>query len=299
MKKLIYLELVLMALFWGGSFTAAKIALQELSPLALITIRFFFVTLLLIPILLYFYKKGHKIEKKDYPKVLLLAILGFNLYFILEVTGIKFTDASKAVLIINLFPLVAVYLSAKMLKERTNLKQKIAMAVALFGAYILVTNMKLDFLLFYKEIIGALLVFAAVISAGFFDVFSKKLLHKYNPLFLLGHSMVLAFFLFMPFYLIFERDIIITFSQQTLISILYLAITASILCYWILYRAIKVIGVSRVSVFHYLIPVFGVIIAFLILKERITMYTIIGGIIIIGSVYVFSKGREEEVEVGS
>lgn len=289
--KLIYIELILMAMFWGISFSFTKIALQELSAISLVTIRFFFTALLFFPVLIYFYKKGHRIEKKDYLKIVLLALIGFNVYFILETKGLSFTDASKAALIINLLPIFTIYLSAKLLKEKTSVRQKISMVFALLGVYILVTNLRFDFIFFYKDIIGALFVSGAVIAAGLYDVFSKKILHKYDPLFLAGHVMVIGFFLFLPFYFFIEKKIITVFSVQTLISLLYLALVASFFAYWILYRAIKKIGVSRTTTFHYLIPLFAAIFAFFILKEKITIFTITGGLIIIGSVYVFSKGN--------
>lgn len=293
MKKLIYIELILMAMFWGGSFTATKTALQELSPLGLITARFFCASILFIPILIYYYNKGNRIEKKDYPKILLISLLGMVLYFIFENTGVKYTDASKAALMISLTPIITAYLSSKILKEKINLIKKIAIIAAFFGAFLVITNLQFNFSLIRNDIIGCLLVFFSSVCVASYAVTSKKIIHKYDLLFLLGHIIIIAFFIFILLFFIFDENLAFNISSKTILSILYLAALASFFCYWVFYRGIKKVGVPKAAMFEYLVPVFGVIIAFLILNEKITLYKIIGGLIIIGSVYVFSRNNKE------
>src|SRR5512141_371704 len=87
---------------WGVSFPVSRVAVREIPPLALATGRFALAAVLLWPAAR---RRGLSLPRADVPAVLWLGFLGVTLYFALENTGLVFTTASHASLIVATVPL--------------------------------------------------------------------------------------------------------------------------------------------------------------------------------------------------
>ncbi|MGB9756353.1 MAG: EamA family transporter, partial [Candidatus Bathyarchaeales archaeon] len=94
-------------LFWGSSFVVVRMVLMEgLTPIAIATFRFLVAGGLFLVAILLERKRvkdyGLFVEKKDFPRLILLAFTGVTFFFTAQYTGIKMAGASIAAIFVCL-----------------------------------------------------------------------------------------------------------------------------------------------------------------------------------------------------
>ena len=97
-----YGALIAVAVFWGLSFVATKIALETFPTFPLVFIRFFVASIFFLVLLLW--KGFPKFSRRDHGKLFLTALFEPGLYFVFETIGLQHTTAPKAALIIATVP---------------------------------------------------------------------------------------------------------------------------------------------------------------------------------------------------
>jgi drug/metabolite transporter (DMT)-like permease len=99
------LGLLLVVLIWGGNFTATKLALAEITPLAFITVRFAFGTVLMWLVLAR--REGWRLPPRDtWVPLIGLGIVGNTIYQLCFMTGLNRTTATNSSLILASMPTV-------------------------------------------------------------------------------------------------------------------------------------------------------------------------------------------------
>lgn len=107
-------------IFWGWSFVATKIALEYVTPVEVMALRYLFGLPVLILILLA-KKIRPKFERRDYKGIILGSII-ITVHFLIQITGINYTTATNTGWIISVTPLVMAVL-AFFYPERKNWHQ--------------------------------------------------------------------------------------------------------------------------------------------------------------------------------
>jgi drug/metabolite transporter (DMT)-like permease len=85
----------------------------------------------------------------------------------------------------------------------------------------------------------------------------------------------------------------IKFNKAFFLILLFVTIFASIGAYYSWNKAIKLIGPNRSSIFLHLMPVFGVILAIVLLKEKFQIYHFIGATFIVTGIYLSNRKKHD------
>ena len=130
---------------------------------------------------------------------------------------------------------------------------------------------------------GDFLMLASVLNWGVFLVISRKLLKStMTPAFSIFWELVFAAFFAFLATLIFGTDysVIPGFTAGTWLSIIFLGALSSGLAYLFWYKALAAIPVAKLTVFQFLQPVAGMVISYLLLGERYTIWLVLGAAMI-------------------
>ncbi|MGC8663950.1 MAG: DMT family transporter [Thermoplasmata archaeon] len=138
------------------------------------------------------------------------------------------------------------------------------------------------------EILSVLFIFIASISWSVYTVISKKVLEKYDALFITSLSSLLGTVFLLPF-LVNAPSEIIKMNSIEIFSLGFLVVIATFLAFYLNFKGVQILNATRASVFYYLSPVFTIISAYFLIHEVITITMIIGGILIIGGVAIVNK----------
>ena len=282
------LLILFLANLLGGAFTPmfVKLGVREIPPLTFTLFRFIVASLVLIP---FVFKSKENIGISDFYKISLYSIF-FSINVAFFGLGIQYTTAITSQILYTLSPLIVGLLSFFILKEKFN-RYKIAGSVIAFTGVIYLISGSIDNSLISSlgSPIGNLLVLVAVIAWSSYIVVSKKLTNKFNPLTTSFISFVTTVIVLTPFSLfeIFSRPVAsYQVTQIAVISVFGSGILSSALMFFLIQLGIKKTSSYTASLFMYFAPLFGSITAIPILKEKITVELIGGGLLIILGVFI-------------
>ncbi len=172
------------ASIFGLSFLVTKSALEAFSPFQLLFLRFTLAAATLGALALL---RLVKLDYRGKPRLPLLLICLFQpiLYFALETYGLRETASSTAGLILGALPAAVAALSVPMLKERLALRQAIGLLASVAGVVLIVLDGKLGAGRAAGEgadsLRGILLLVGALVSAAFYNVYSRRASLRYSP----------------------------------------------------------------------------------------------------------------------
>ena len=279
------LLLVVANVLWAGSYSVMKWAVVDIPPLTLAFYRFAISAIILSAIaLVKFRKKLFEIKRLPVVRLLVVSLLNIfhqvGLYF-----GVQFTNAADASLIASMEPVFLFFLATLILREDVRLRHILAVFTGLIG-FLVISGLQ-DFSFAGSLLFGNMLVFFAVVSESCFSIFSKPLARKYSAVVMMAIITIVQTIILAPIAYIYDPLLfspIIT--SKMIIVVAYLAIFCTVFGYTIWIVIMRKVPVNLMALTLFLQPVLGPIIAALFLGEVLGMRLIIGGIIILLSLYI-------------
>ena len=284
------LLLSLVSIIWGGSFIAARVALRELSPITLATIRFILAAALFVPLLVV--SPRYRAPWRSIPKLTAFGLLAVTFYFIFQYNGVARTSASLSAIVITLSPLVVVLMSAMFLHERLSRWQAVGIILATAGAVLLVTRGS-------GEVggneywLGVLFLVLNVLAWGLYNVLGKRALESQHPMTLTAYMTILGALCLLPFAAADGGLAALgTASSGAWLAIGYLVVLSSVIAYVAYNYALRILPASQAGVFQFLNPVAASLLAHLLLDEPLTLVTAAGGLMAIAGVYLANRSAD-------
>ncbi len=286
-----HLSMSVATLFWGLSFIAIKIALRSYSPVTLVTVRLFFVAVILATIFLLSRGLDNLPARKDIPLLLFIGFLNPFLAFLLETTGMQYVTASLTSVMMSTVPLFTPLAAFIILQERVGLFNIIGLLLSFVGIcfIILSRGAEIDY-----TIKGLIFLTCAVFSGVLYTVIAKKLLDHYATLTIVTFQQIFGFLMYIPVFLITGTDDLFlkgSFDATGFLSILFLAVFPSSISYYIFNAGIKKIGPTRANAYLNLTPVITAIASYFILREAVSPLKAAGIIIVITGLFLSQRKK--------
>ena len=242
------------------------------------TVRFFITGITLLIILL-IRKEFVWLSIKDLPLIILLGLSGVGLYNALVYIALNYTSSVNSSLIKAINPITTIILSHIILKEKTN-NRPYAGIISIVGIFFIITKGNINSLKSFN--IGDIVMLFNVLLWSCYNVLSKKISNKMNPIQISFWVTITGTILIAPFG-IYERIQQAGSSVPTeiYIWIAYLGIFASGfgMIFW--QNGVKKLGTTITALIYNLIPIFTIILSIIIYNDPIDLITIFGGILAI------------------
>ena len=288
--RLNQLKALMAAVFWGASFVATKAAVQEISPITLIVLRFGLgvIVLLLVLARLRVFKW---VGVRDFVLLIVLGAIAILIHQGLQATGLMLTTATSMSWLVALQPAFTAILALFILREAFSLGKIIGLVVAFVGAIVVVTRgAPTPDTLHLPSTTGDLLAVASALNWTIFTIASKPLLRRLQPTLMMAYVMFLGWVLTLPFFVAIQGwNEIPRLSVNGWLAVAYLGIFCSGIAYIFWYDALAHIEASKVSAFIYIEPIVTIVVAGIILGEPFTLITFIGGLAILLGVYLINR----------
>lgn len=287
-----YLALTIAMLVWGSSFIALKYAFMSYDSMWVIFWRLVFGSLffaLFIPKM-----NLPAFRAQDLGALLGMALLEPCLYFVFESKAIENTTASQAGMISSMLPVMVALLAVWILKEQLKARTLLGFLLAMGGAVGLsLTSEGSDYA--PNPLLGNFLEFIAMMCAAFYTILVKHLSQRYNALFLTGFQTIVGalFFgiltLFNPLGEPMNRGELHT---GAILATLYLGIVVSFIGYGLYNYSLSKVKASLAAGFTNLIPLFSLLLGYLLLGETLNATQGIAcAVIFIGVLIAFYEKR--------
>ena len=276
---------------WGTTFVWTKLLIiNGLSPAQIFTLRFIIAYVLLTGFSLW--RGRHKWLSdnwRDELTMMALGLTGGSMYFLTENESLRFTTATNTSLIVCSCPLFAMLIIALFYKsERFGRLQALGSLLALIGMAAVVLN---GHFVLHLSPLGDTLAFSACICWALYTLLMKPVMGRYPAMFITRKVFFYGILTILPYY-IFVPDmpsLDVLMRPEVALNLLFLGSVASMLCYLTWSWCMKGLGAVICTNWVYVNPITTIIAAWLILDEQITVYFLIGSILIISGMYLSSK----------
>ncbi len=276
---------------WGTTFVWTKLLIiNGLSPAQIFTLRFIIAYVLLTGFSLW--RGRHKWLSdnwRDELTMMALGLTGGSMYFLTENESLRFTTATNTSLIVCSCPLFAMLIISMFYKsERFSRLQALGSLLALIGMAAVVLN---GHFVLHLSPLGDTLAFSACICWALYTLLMKPVMGRYPAMFITRKVFFYGILTILPYY-IFLPDmpsLDVLMRPEVALNLLFLGSVASMLCYLTWSWCMKGLGAVICTNWVYVNPITTIIAAWLILDEQITVYFLIGSILIIAGMYLSSK----------
>ncbi len=277
-KPFIYFVLILAMVFWSFSYIWTQNVFKYLNPLSTVFIRLVIASVFFVSLSLAL-RKFQRIARKDILKFLLLAFFEPLIYYLGESFGLKLVSPTVAAILISTIPLFVPFSMYFLAKEPVRTGTFFGIFIAFVGVLMVVLNRDLSFA---ASPLGIMFLMIAVASVMGYSFILQTLGKKYNAYTIISVQNIIGIFYFLPLVLLFDMDVLKTvhINTELVVNITALAVFASALAFFLFTIGTQHIGVTKASIFTYLVPIFTATISFFLGKETFTPLKV-GGILVV------------------
>lgn len=295
---LTYLALAALIFIWAANFSVVKFALRDMEPLAFNGLRFTIASILLW-ISLKIRGQTVKIDRRCWPALIGLGLLGNTVYQVFFIYGIDWTLAGNASLMLATTPIFTTLLSVAFRQERIALMALTGVVISVVGIALVVWGGTQALSFGVDTVRGDLTVLGAAVAWSAYTVGSAPLVRRYGVLPITAVTMwiggVALFALSVPAFL--AQDWLAVRAVSWL-ALLYSGAFAIAIAYFIWYYSIHQLGNTRTAVYTNFIPVVALIIAWLSLNEVPTWLQVAGTVAILAGTILVRVGKIERTLLG-
>ena len=272
----VWLLMMMPPLFWAGNAVIGRAAAGVVPPVGLAFWRWTVGALIVLPFAWRHLRQDAPALVAHWKIVLALGALGIAIFNTFLYLGLRTTTAINGVMIQSAMPVLIVLMSMALFRDRVTPRQGLGILVSLAGAATLIAHGDPATLLRLEFNTGDLWVFVAVVCYAAYTALLRRR-PQVHPLSFLVATFLVGAGLLLPFY-IWETlaGQPMPLSVQALGSIAYTAVCASILAYLCFNRAVALAGANVAGLAIHLVPVFGSLLAILILGEQPHLYHAVG-----------------------
>ena len=295
-------------LIWASQFVMVKLVQQQMGPVFATFFPMTLAMLLLIPVVRREKRLSGevRIPTHDVLEFILIGVFGQVVAQLFITWGVRWSLASNAALLMLTLPISTAVMAYFFLGERMTRVRWISFALALVGVLECSgVDWKELNLASVRFLLGNVMIFLSVNGSAFYNVYSKKLLRRYSPLKVLLYSYYAVFAFLGPITAYAEPQGFVNlphYNSTVWLGLVMLAILQYFLSMVIFLNVLTRLDATQAAVSNYLIPFFGVVVAAIVLHERLTTFMIVGGILVLAStllvtVYEEHRRASEAVEV--
>lgn len=284
-----YLLLLLSALFWGGNIIAGKYAIGELDPFGLSAMRWIVAFLVILPFALPAIRREWPEIRRGMGWLAFYGALGFTSFNALLYGAATFTSAVNIAMIQAAIPVLVMLGNFLIFRVRASLLHILGVVLTVYGVIHVATHGAPLRLIGLDVNLGdAMMLVASVLYA------LHSLLLRYKPRigwmsFIAGTSFF-AMIAAIGYQVVFGTGIaglagdVAAMSWLGWAVVIYVALLPSIVAQMTYARGVELIGPNRGSLFINLIPVFGALLAVLMLGETLDMFHIVAALFIMAGI---------------
>ena len=284
MKPTEWAMLVLLSIFWGGSFFLVEIALRGFQPFALVFLR---VTIAAIILLAVVYIRGRRMPAslKTWGAYFVMGVLNNTIPFCLIVWGQTRIESGIASILNATTPIFTVLLAHFLTSdERLTIRKFLGILIGFFGVYLMMSpELKNGF---GWRGLGQIAVLGAAVSYSFAGIFGKRFRNE-SPIITSTGMLICSTIMMAPLAMISGSLGSSLFSVEAIAAVIGIAVVSTAMAYLLYFRILASAGATNVLLVTFLIPVSAVLLGIGVLGEVIKVLEYSGmGCIFLGLIVI-------------
>ena len=286
-----YILLTVLALIWSSAFFNIKIATYSFGPVTIAFLRIFFGAIPVVALCLY---KKIKIEafSKDWQWFALIGMVNLVIPFFLIAYGIQKVQSNLAAILMASTPLSATVLAHFFTSnEKINFTKTFGVLLGFSGIVFLFSD---NILMNENNFLSALVIFFASTFYVIGGLLTLKISNKKNEN-VTASILIWATLFLIPITAFTEQPWNLNPSMESIISVIYLGVVATGVAWLLRFRILINNGLVFQAQVAYLIPIFGIILSYIFLKEIITPKVLVAVVANIVGIYFVKKSNSKKI----
>ena len=285
-NRIDWLVFFALGFMWGSSYLFIKLAVDDFGTFTLVALRLVVGALLLWSVVR-IAKQPLPRERRIYGHLLVMAIINITIPFLLITWAEQSVESSLAAILTSPVPLFAIVLSSLFLADEPMRVNGVVGLVVGFIGVVIITSRGLTGA--GSSVIGELALLGAAFSYACGAVYSRRNVRGLAPMIPAVFQVTFAAIITGTIALLFEHPWTATPDAQAIFSILWLGMLGSGLAYLAVFRLFAAWGATRTTLVAYLIPVWGIVLGYLVLQEPVDARIIIGTGLVIAGIGVVNR----------
>lgn len=278
-----YLVLLVANAIYGTSYVATRIVLHDVGPATLAVARLALGAVVIVPLAFLQGARDRRLSRADRWNVFWMGVLGFAAAFGFANWGMARSTATNAALLITVEPISLILLSPVFLGERLTRRELVGAVLTLVGAVCVVLNglpgLSVTFAPHWR---GDILLVLSGLSYAAYSLIGRGVLARHAALPVTAWSIVWGLVAMLPFgaleWLDGHRPV---WTPVAIWGTVYLAIAVTALGYLVWNYALERVEAPRLALFVNVQPVVGALLGVWWLREPLTVFTVIGGLLVL------------------
>ena len=288
-----YLLLTLTPFFWSCNWIVGRALASDIPPMAMTFLRWFFAILILAPFALPQVRRDLPVVRRHWRVLAFLGVVGVGSHNALAYAGLNYTTATNGVILNSFIPVMIIALSWVFLRERLSAVQVLGVAISLAGVLAILSKGSLAALVAFRLNGGDLLV---ILSMAIWAVYTICLRWRPAGLSMLTFLFVLACVGDLSVLPLAAAEFTwgrrMEVTPANIAALASVALFSSVLAYIFWNQGVAAVGANVAGLFVHLMPVFGVVLAWVFLDEKLALYHVAGiGLILAGITITSRAGR--------
>ena len=283
------LLLMLAMLMWGGNAVAGRLAVGEVSPMALTCLRWVMVIAVLLPFVARRMVAEWAVLRTGWRVIILSGIFGFTIFNALFYTAAHYTSAVNLTLFQGSIPVMVLIASVLFFRIRVSPVQVVGMIATLAGVIIVSIKGDLEILRTLALNIGDVFT---LIACVFYAAYTLGLRRKppVSGMVFFTSLAIVAFITSLPLLAMeIVRGTVQWPTPTGWLIMLYIGLLPSLVAQVFFIRGVELIGAARAGIFVNLVPVFGALLAVVLLGEPFALYHAVGLALVLGGIWLAER----------
>lgn len=284
-QKMIYMGLILLVtFFWGVTFPLIKIALEYISPVVFLALRFSVSAIMLVPFIL----KSRRLLERRIARIGITAGIFLFLGYYFQTVGLEYTTAANSGIITGIYVVLLPFISYAYLKIRASKLDVVASALAFAGLFIMsasslaLKNSTVDL----GDILTVICGVAYAVQIAYVSKYSGGLDSTVFTFYQILTVAVLSA-VFIPTY----STALLTLNTMVVFVIVFTALFGGVLAYFITTKALIYVEPTSAGIIFVGEPIFAAISAVIIGGEVLGPLTIVGGSVMVFAMLLTSVDK--------
>lgn len=274
-------------LIWSSTYVLSKTIANSTTPIEISFWRWIIAIMVIFP----FAKPHLKTElpkiKKNMRLYFYLGLLSACIYNVLFFKAAHYTNANNLAILSTSSFLWTLILASFLKVEKITKIKIIGCGISFLGVIEVVSKGNYNNIINLNLNFGDILMLSACFCWGMYGVLLKKTQKDLNQIVLIFIIACIGFFCLLPLFILQSAIVGISpFSITNIFTYVYVGVFISAIAWFCYNSCVNIIGPINTSMIFFLLPVFGAIMSYLIIDEKLYSFHAIGFVLIISGIFL-------------
>lgn len=292
-----YIVLLFSSLLFGGNTIAGRLIAGDIPPVALAALRGVLGLLVLFPLARRSLRQSPKPNRQDLYRFALLGFLGITVAYVVFLWSIQYSTATNVSIILAITPAVTIALLAIGWGIIPSKLRVFGIVLSFLGLLVVITQGSFTRLLSLDLSPSDLVLLINVLAIALFTILGQGVMAKFSPIVTSLYTLLFGTIFLCPYGIWEMFHKVWHFTGTSMLVLLYMGCVVTGIAILLNFEGISRLGSGKAAILGNMAPVFGILLAYIFLGERLSLYHWVGFTLVLAGIVLCLWPRSTNKEI--